>query len=50
MARTEELLVAIQENMVEKNDVTSLKVWILGVLGAIVVASGITATVVWAFF
>ena len=41
----------MQENMAKKNDVTGLKVWILGgVLSAIVIAAIIAATVVKAFF
>lgn len=50
MARIEEQVGAIKEHMAQKNDITNLKVWILGgVLGAIVIAAGIAATVVKAF-
>ena len=39
------------QHLATKNDITQLKVWILGgVLAAIVVAAGISATVVKAFF
>ena len=41
----------MQENMAKKNDITSLKVWILGgVLSAILIGAGIAAMVVKAFF
>lgn len=51
MDRVEELLDAIKEHMATKNDVTSLKVWILGgVLATIGIAAGVAATVVKAFF
>ena len=37
--------------MAKKDDITNLKVWILvGVLSAIVIAAGIAATIVKAFF
>ena len=46
IARIDERVKAIQENMAQKNDVISLKVWILGgVLSAIIVGAGIAATV-----
>ena len=39
------------QHLATKNDITNLKVWILGgVLGGIAIASGIAATVVKAFF
>lgn len=42
---------AHMQHLATKNDVTSLKVWILGgVLSTIVIASAIAATVVKAFF
>ena len=51
MARLDERVGAIKEHMAEKNDITSLKVWILGgVLAAIAVGAGIAAAVVKAFF
>ena len=51
MDRVEELLDAIKEHMATKNDVTSLKVWILGgVLATIGIVAGVAATVVKAFF
>ena len=51
MVRLDERVLAIKEHMAEKNDITTLKVWILGgVLGAIAVGAGIAATVVKAFF
>ena len=51
VARVDERVAAMQENMAKKNDVTSLKVWILGgVLSAIIVAAVIAAAVVKAFF
>lgn len=51
MVRAQEQLDNIKENMAVKKDISDLKVWILaGVLGAIVVAASIAATVVKAFF
>lgn len=51
VARIDERVAAIQENMASKNDIASLRVWILGgVLSAIVIAAGIAATIVKAFF
>ena len=51
VARIDERGAAMQENMAKKNDVTGLKVWILGgVLSAIIIAAIIAATVVKAFF
>ena len=50
-ARIEERVSSIQEHMAKKDDITNLKVWILvGVLSAIVIAAGIAATIVKAFF
>ena len=41
----------IKKTMATKNDISNLKIWILGgVLGAIVIAAGIAAAVVKAFF
>lgn len=51
VARIDERVAAIQESMASKNDIASLKVWILGgVLSAIAVAAGIAVTIVKAFF
>ena len=55
VARIDERVAALQkdvaENMAKKNDVTGLKVWILGgVLSGIIIAAVIAATVVKAFF
>jgi len=51
MARIEERVAAMQENMARKNDVTAVKVWVLaGVLGGIGLAAALSATVVKAFF
>ena len=47
VARIDERVSGIQEHMATKNDITGLKVWILGgVLSAIVIAAGIAAAVV----
>ena len=47
VARIDERVKSIRENMAVKNDITSLKVWILGgVLSAILVAAGIALAVV----
>ena len=51
LARLEERVRSIKEHMAEKNDITSLKVWILsGVLGAIGVGAAVSTLVVKAFF
>ena len=51
IARIDERVASMQENMAKKNDVTALKVWILGgVLSAIAVAAAVSAAVVKAFF
>ena len=51
MARLDERVIWMQEHMAKKNDVTGLKVWILGgVLSGIIIAAVIAATVVKAFF
>ncbi len=51
LARIDERVAAMQDTMAKKNDVTALKVWILGgVLSGIVVAATIAVVVVKAFF
>ena len=51
VARIDERVSAIQENMATKNDMTGLKVWILGgVLAATLIAASIAATIVKAFY
>ena len=51
VARIDERVLAMQENMAKKNDVTNLKVWILGgVLGAIATGAVVATLVVKAFF
>jgi len=51
VARIYERVASMQENMVNKNDVTGLEVWILGgVISAIGAAAAISAIVVKAFF
>ena len=51
VVRIDERVANMQENMAKKNDVTGLKVWILGgVLSAVGVAAAISAAVVKVFF
>lgn len=51
MGRIDERITAMQENMAKKNDVTNLKVWMLGgVLSGIILGVVIATTVVKAFF
>ena len=51
MARVQERLENIKQNMAVRKDISDLKVWILlGVLSATVIAASIAATVVKAFF
>ncbi|MDE0238920.1 MAG: hypothetical protein OXQ84_01800 [bacterium] len=50
MGRMDERVAGMQENMATKNDITNLKVWILGgVLSGIILAALIAVTVVKAF-
>ena len=50
-ARIDERVASMQENMARKNDITALKVWILGgVLSGIAGAATVSALVVKAFF
>ena len=51
VARIVERIAAMQENMAKKNDITGLKVWILGgVLSGIILGVVIATAVVKAFF
>ena len=51
VVRIDERVAGMQDNMAKKNDVTSLKVWILGgVLCGIITVVGVAAIIVKAFF
>ncbi|MCY4041825.1 MAG: hypothetical protein OXF72_11310 [Gammaproteobacteria bacterium] len=51
LARLEENIKGVREQMATKKDISDLKVWILGgVLSAIMVAAGIATLIVKAFF
>lgn len=51
LARLEEQVLGIKEHMAVKNDITQLKVWILGgVLSSIGIGAAIATVVVKAFF
>ncbi len=51
VTRIDERLRGIQENMAKKDDISKLKIWILGgVLGAILAGASIAAAVVKVFF
>ena len=51
VARIDERVAAMQENMAKKNDVTSLKVWILGgLLSGVFLGAATGATIAKAFF
>ena len=51
LARAEEKIDSIKENMATKTDISNLKVWILGgILSAIGVAAAIATIIVKAFF